>query len=392
MTPDLIERLAAARLRAVKDWPYLATALWALRWVESDQIPTLATDRGWRLYAHPQGIAAYPVEAVAWLLVHECSHLLRDHFTRMDALQVPSPLDNIVTDLEVNSGLVREGKPPQGVLVPDLFKLPWSLLAEEYADLLRDRVRSVKQPKPGSGQCGSCAGGGPAPYELPPDDADAPAFASADTKLIQRQVAQDIQAQAKGRGTVPGAWRRWAEELLTPQIPWQQRLRSALRRGVGSVAGQMDYSFSRLSRRQAVYHPFLRPSLCQPTGHLCLILDTSGSMHSHALGLAMAEVRGIVRTVRESCRVTVLAVDAAVQQRQRIVRPSQVQLVGGGGTDMRVGLEAACWLRPRPNLIVILSDCNSPWPEERPPVPVLVVRIASGCDVPAWAEVVDVPD
>jgi len=45
-------------------------------------------------------------------------------------------------------------------------------------------------------------------------------------------------------------------------------------------------------------------------------------------------------------RVKVVAVDTAVQAARRVSRAAEVQLAGGGGTDIGAGIEAAASLRP----------------------------------------------
>ena len=60
---------------------------------------------------------------------------------------------------------------------------------------------------------------------------------------------------------------------------------------------------------------------------------------------ALAAVGGMgVRAAREG--LVVLAVDAEVHVTKQVFRANEVNLVGGGGTDMRVGIEAAARLRP----------------------------------------------
>ena len=44
-----------------------------------------------------------------------------------------------------------------------------------------------------------------------------------------------------------------------------------------------------------------------------------------------------------------------------------VELLGGGGTDMGAGLAKAAELRPRPDLIIVLTDGYTPWPSAPPP-------------------------
>lgn len=64
--------------------------------------------------------------------------------------------------------------------------------------------------------------------------------------------------------------------------------------------------------------------------------------------------------------LTVLCCDAAASERQSVRNVQQVKLLGGGGTDMRVGIEEAAALRPKMDLIVTFTDGYTPWPEEPP--------------------------
>ncbi|HQR28191.1 MAG TPA: VWA-like domain-containing protein, partial [Nocardioides sp.] len=65
--------------------------------------------------------------------------------------------------------------------------------------------------------------------------------------------------------------------------------------------------------------------------------------------------------------VTVLACDAAVGAVSRVRHARDAVLVGGGGTDLRVGLFAAEALRPRVDLVVVFTDGYTPWPAAAPP-------------------------
>ncbi|MGH3305853.1 MAG: VWA-like domain-containing protein [Streptosporangiaceae bacterium] len=65
-------------------------------------------------------------------------------------------------------------------------------------------------------------------------------------------------------------------------------------------------------------------------------------------------------------QLRVLACDSAAGPAQRGQLSAQVDLVGGGGTDMGTGIAAASVLRPRPAIIVVLTDGFTPWPDEPP--------------------------
>jgi predicted metal-dependent peptidase len=118
-------------------------------------------------------------------------------------------------------------------------------------------------------------------------------------------------------------------------------------------------------------------------------------MHARLLARALAEVQGLL--TRAGLReLRVLAVDTDVHAARRATRIEQVRLAGGGGTDMGAGIAAAAQLRPRPSVIVVLTDGYTPWPE-RPPAGIRVVvgLLAEGGPAwwpPPWARTVVIDD
>jgi predicted metal-dependent peptidase len=129
-----------------------------------------------------------------------------------------------------------------------------------------------------------------------------------------------------------------------------------------------------------------------------VLCDTSGSMGDDDLAIVLAEVDGLLKGVGLARnRVRVMAVDAAVQAVQNVSNIRQINLVGGGGTDMGAGLVAAAKLRPRPSVIVVLTDGMTPWPAEAPKGMQVVVGIIGNparggrpWAAPTWARVVPI--
>jgi hypothetical protein len=69
---------------------------------------------------------------------------------------------------------------------------------------------------------------------------------------------------------------------------------------------------------------------------------------------------------------------------RKVFSNTQVELYGGGGTDIGVGLRAFTERKVAPiDLLVIVSDCRTPWPKEIPPFPVLTIRVGDG-GPPPW--------
>src|SRR5678815_2886928 len=80
--------LQAARVRASYQRAYFAPALFNLVPVKTDLIASMAVDAYWRLYYNESWLTAHSVEENAAVLIHEVSHLLRDHAARKQAAAV----------------------------------------------------------------------------------------------------------------------------------------------------------------------------------------------------------------------------------------------------------------------------------------------------------------
>src|SRR5204863_9775857 len=121
------------------------------------------------------------------------------------------------------------------------------------------------------------------------------------------------------------------------------------------------------------------------------VCDTSGSMADGLLAQVLTEVQGILRGVGvHADGVRVLACDAAVHTARRVTSARQVELVGGGGTDMGTGIEEAGRGRPRPGVIVVLTDGFTPWPAGPPTRARVIVGLldSRAPEPPPWARTI----
>lgn len=104
-------------------------------------------------------------------------------------------------------------------------------------------------------------------------------------------------------------------------------------------------------------------------------------MHGGLLGRALVEVEAVLsRAGLRGQRVRVLAVDTDVHAVSHVSSSRQVKLGGGGGTDMGAGIEAAAALRPRPSIVIALTDGFTPWPE----LPPKGIRVIIGLLKESW--------
>lgn len=230
---------------------------------------------------------------------------------------------------------------------------------------------SQERPDP---SCGSGSDGVHRSYELP-ELSDAGGLSAVTAEAIRRAVAIEMQSHP-GRGDLPGDWGRWVDTILDPVVDWRNTLHAAVRRGVGWANGQSDYTYSRISRRQAACGPVILPALRRPIPRIGIVVDTSGSVDDGLLAQALGEIDGVLASLGVADpQVNVLAVDAAVHAVTSVRRAGAARLAGGGGTDMALGIRAATELRPRVDVVIVLSDGHTGWPARPADVPVIAVLI-----------------
>jgi predicted metal-dependent peptidase len=384
----------AARLLCATQWPYLAAGLWALNPLERKGLGTYAVDKWWRMYYDPD--LNWKVDELATVLYHEINHLLRDHPTRAEFVQdLDHKAWNICADAEINDDISSEKncKWPIKPVVPADLKQADNLLAEEYYNALPKLTIKVQ-----SVDCGSCAGGPKRDHEE-----DGPAskgegksketgITQGEGDLIRHHIANEINAE-KTRGTIPEYLKKWAEILLNPKVDWRKVLKASVRHSMQDIAGKTDYSFRRPSRRASCFPGIILPTLKQPVPETAIVIDTSGSMSQEALTLALTEASGVLKSCGVQKGVNVYATDAAVHSAKKVYTVSQITLQGGGGTDMRIGISAALKGKPKPNLVVVFTDGETPWPEEQPPCKLIICLVGENTDLkgcPEYAKVVKV--
>ena len=232
----------------------------------------------------------------------------------------------------------------------------------------------------------------PRSWELPADDPEAPGTRPGRSQHDPATCGRGgpRAAQRRGRGTSrPAGGAGPPPTLAGPTIPWRRVLGAAVRRAIAHAAGGDDYAYHRPARRRIPR--IVLPAMRRPLVTVAVVVDTSGSMGQAELDAALSEIKGVIRAAGLGTgRLLVLACDAQVGAASRVHRIDDVRLVGGGGTDMRVGIAAAETSQPRPDVVVVLTDGLTPWPE-RPGRARLVIALIGGAasaqSVPAWATI-----
>ena len=400
LSGDAQRRLQAARLWIAANRPYYSKALFSCPVIAVAAPARVGIDEQWRIYASSQFLESVTVERAAAELIHVLNHALRDHARRARNTGVDAAtatLWHVAADCEINDDLYEDNlideHDDDGWLLPELFDMDDLQPAEAYFRHLCDNAVPVEAPVAAPGGCGSGCHGQPVDHELPLDTAP---LSDLDRKLLQRATALEVAARRKAHGTesVPDGLTRWAHQTLNPHVDWRQQLAAAVRASVHHTAGTADYTWQRPSRRQQPHEPVLRPAMTRPVPSITVVVDTSGSMSNHELDRALTEISAIIATVVCGDTVRVLSADTHIRCDQHIHNTNQINLQGGGGTNMATAISAAA--ETAPDAIVVITDGWTPWPPTRPPgTRCVIAALTEGSGihwVPDWIQAIDITE
>jgi len=372
--------------------------------VDNPSFQTFAVDAFGRLYWSRAAIEKWTIQEIGGVLVHEIWHVLRNHIKRGHALLGPNPSKtqaerfNVAADLEINDDhrdwaggqqvqVVRNVwlpglKLPDGALVPSKYGLPDGQRMEFYYYALKQEGEGGSGD-PGDPLAGDVQAG---KWELgDPVETGTPGWTWEQLEQLQQQVANEVQAHGKTAGNLPGSWQSWADLTLTPsQVPWRQTLAKLVRVAMSQRMGMIHQSYQKLSKKTQTY---LRPGWQGSQVQVAAVVDTSGSMSDDDIRTVLSEVMGLVKGSGTPVALIGCAVEAAsvgyvsnVEALLRMRAPS-------GGTDMRVGIDLALRGRRKADVIVVLTDGDTPWPISPigPPMIVVLTEDSALNQVPAWA-------
>jgi predicted metal-dependent peptidase len=399
---DLKTHMSKARARLLLKSAFFGTLLVTTPSIitRDPRINTAATN-GLKVWYNADFIAGLNVDELIGLIAHEVSHIALMHMFRR---QHRDPmLWNMACDYAINGMLIAEGfrLPRGGLWDAKLTGMSaeqiYDMLVEEQPPQPQSQAGGQGEPgdegddgsgggQPQSGDEGDDGSGGGQPQsgDGPPgapkaagqgvpgigadliedDFGDDPDAAKAAKDEIRGRMVQAVNA-GRMAGQLPAGIKRALEELIHPPVPWQDVLRPYMQSLVAD-----DESWSRRNRRySSVYLPRRSsPSL----GKAVVIGDTSGSITDDDLKLIGGAVISIVEDTHPEV-VYMLWADAQVAGRQVFQRGDTVELepAGGGGTDMRVPLAEAA--EHEPDVVILITDGRTPWPDTPPEFPVIVV-------------------
>ena len=314
------------------------------------------------IFVDPAFMEPLSEEECIFVLAHEVEHLMRQHvYERMEGKD--KWLWNLATDYVINSALVSYDLPAP-VPMHDILKDPQLSVGACVGHpggsvrLIEEEVYKQLQENPP--QCADGNGGGFDDHDLWEEINALPEGERQEVLRRMEAVARAAwqAASEKARGNAPASLRRLVELKVEARVPWQQ----LLSRVVAEVsAGIEDWRYSQpnlpaLARDRSVIMP---GRVHYGVNRLAFVVDTSGSMGSHELGQAAAELATLAK-LRSFNEVVLIEVDMdvhaseALRPEQLAERCQRIEFQGGGGTAMQPGLDAA--RDAKADLTVVFTD------------------------------------
>lgn len=392
------KRLEAAQLRVLFQVPFFAVGVMRLPVTFDSSVPTACTD-GLGIRWNPQWFDKLKDPELVTVLAHEVCHCMLGHLWR-----APSGCDwdgwNQATDHAVNLMLSEFGTlvTNRGLANPFPFPPPTEsycanpafkgMSEEQIYGILSSQSRQGGGSKSGSGQSsgrgkqsgpgskGNANGGNGSPgkHSMPAfgqmQQPDPTVPQSSQKKLANDWDGALIQAcqMARGRGELPGGMERFVNELVNPQVPWTEVLRSWLREQCSDDWNFLEPDMCMESSG------FILPSLkSEKMGPVVFATDTSGSIDKHMLTQFQTEKQNCLDDMKPS-KVVDIYCDSKIQVVREFGPGESItnDCPGGGGTSFAPVWDYIAKMPIQPKCVVYLTDLDGNFGND-PGVPVIWV-------------------
>lgn len=388
--------LAAIKTRACNEFPRYRKIIRNLKTVVTENVPVAGVSRDWKLYLNPN---TFPhCGHKTFIIAHEALHIVSRHSERAAQLQARPREWNLAADAAIHSMLRRMGHqlPAEVLTWKQVVKhmggslgkhalatgVGYRIVTPQTLGLIDGRstefyYREILRKKQES-NCntwgGSCADNERRPWEETFEQVDT--IDQPERERIVEQVRTEVS-----RGNVGTEY-----DTVTPL----QRMRAdAVReltrfvRGVVSKESGNDYTSYRIPHKSVYYTRVLRPVWYAQRRHVILGLDTSGSMLGPPLAMALSVAGEVLDSFGLRDGVQCLHGGFSVSFSKMIRRVEEIELSTSSMTDMRVIIEAA--EAHGAGMIILVTDCETPWPDEPTSTPLAVVTYKGASASPKWA-------
>ena len=347
----MLSEFTRARSQLLLKQPFFGTLCLRLKPVETEDIPTMATD-GKQLLYNPKYFLGLTDQQRVGGLAHEVMHVVFMHMVRLHERE--HYLWNVAGDHVINL-VVRDA----GMQLP-----PTDLLDDKYLGMSTDEVyRDLQENPPPKGDkpmdCCNC-------IKESAEVSKNPGEFESDMKVAIQQAAE----AARNQGKLPASLETLLQDIVAPKVNWKERLARFIRNN-----NKSDYSWQKPNRRfigRGLYLPSLYSPSIEAVG---VITDTSGSRTDEELNQDLGEISNMLIDANVE-NVHFMQADTDVTDEQDFTReslPLKVTMKGRGGTMFGPAIAEMASKHPNIACLIYLTDLEANDFGKKPHFPVVWV-------------------
>jgi predicted metal-dependent peptidase len=347
----------------------------------TDKVPIAATD-GSNLILNPEKFFEFSLDERVFIVAHEILHAILNHCSLtlpmkrsnkvkfVDGTELPydHQLMNVAMDLVINDTLIHDriGKFPEC----GLHDPATATRDDSFLDTYRKVWKQDEQN--GGGQGGATSRGKGFDTILDPGAGQGkdPQQASQDRSQTAWDTAVAAAlSSAKAQGKLSAGLERLLQDIIEPQVAWQEHIRAFFARKVGGGGYNWRKPDRRLIQRD-IYAPERAGNGC---GVIVVGVDSSGSVNQGILDVFFGEMRGLIDDVRPQI-IHVVWCDSKVHKVDTVESAMDIdglKAAGGGGTAFEPVFAWVDDLPSPPDALVYLTDGLGSFPKDAPAYPVV---------------------
>ena len=199
------------------------------------------------------------------------------------------------------------------------------------------------------------------------DEAGIERITDTERSLAQRnttsRIKDELNSGGQGYGTANELLKALLNLMEPPKVRWQELLRRAISNAYSNIMiGRTETSYRKVNRRYS--GKIIFPGQVSYAPVVYIGIDTSGSMTKSDYESVLIEAESIIsNSSRQKGGLTVFSVDTEIKNIAPMKSVREIDLYGGGGTDMSVAFKYANSIprKKRPNIVVLGTDGYTDW-------------------------------
>lgn len=378
---DAYEEMVVAKARLLKDYPFWGILGLRLKLIESDALPTLATD-GMHVFYNPEFVKSLSRGERVFAMGHELYHCIFEHAGHVDKIRAAgrdNGLFGFAADFVVNDGLyaanVGEFITTINILHDKKFR---DFSTEDVYDYLVEHpeevpegtqtldthieIEVVDDNDPDLNGKGKGNGNGNK-FKIGRSEFEKLQNEWKESMVQAATAQKEAEQMGKAAGCIPAGIQQFIDDLTIPKMNWRQALRRYVRR-----IQHRAYSFARPNK--ALFNMGMTiPGFRAHENKLDIVIavDASGSVSRDQLSKFVSEMDGILKSF-VSYNIRAWCFDGAVIEdsitlltKQGAGRLDDItkfikNIKGGGGTDFMSNWAYMRDEKLKPRLLILLTD------------------------------------